>query len=497
LYLYAQALQHDAWYRRTREFLEHAQRDGRIHTLLSRVTTTGRFASSAPNLQNVDMKHFRGYLIPDSDEFVLIELDYSNAENKTGALISGDNAFAQATEGGDFYTAQMNVYWPEESKRLYEAGDKAGLKELRSRGKAVTFASAYGAGAQKISFMIRSSVEEAEAILRAKEQAYPLLTQRKQEYCNAVVMSARRGHNPAFVTLWDGARVPIQFKSRFKPSEYESQTKSASYRTWNYLQQGGVAQLVGAAIVRIAAFLRENNYRTTISINVHDSIILHACVAEVDRILPEILRIMSTVIPADLLRRTKPFIHFVSELGPENAFKWGWQHNRTYPLSLEHFYNQWGKHLLPQDQLALPPDKREAPTWVVNEAAGETLEKEWQEYRKSKALQDYGVSVEVNNRWAMLFGRYEKLERIASELNLAMFDLSMFRSTYAVRVDDPKKGTIDLGVMDFVNAMNTYDALAARGYLKEGLTGLPSYDNLNDILLQYEAKIKEMSNAAV
>lgn len=484
------SLQADAWFKRTREFLEHATRDGRVHSVISRVTRTGRFSSTNPNLQNIDMGHFSGYFVPDDEQYVLLELDYANAENKTGAMVSGDPSFAMATEGGDFHSYQARIYWPEEWEAAKQAGDKAKLKAIRSRSKAVTFASAYGAGAYKISTMIGSTKAEAEAILANKDAAYPILTRRKQDAGNAVLRRVERGGNPAYISLWDASRVVVAATAATPNADFMKAAKSVSYKAWNYLQQGGVAQMVSRAIVSIGEYLREGGYKTTVAINVHDSIILHAYVAEVDDILPRIFQIMAEVVPFEMRSLTRPFIHFISEIGPENAFKWGYVRGRQYPLSFDHFYNQWGKHLLPEDQLALPVDKREAPTWVVNVAEGDTLEKEYERHKRKETLESNGIVVEADNRWVRVVQRIENLARIGGEVLEEINDLViMVRTVYSlsVKVEDGDK---TFGPLDYVNYMYATDALTSRGYDRSTLTSLPDYDTIVSMIERIEEKLR-------
>ncbi len=372
-----EAQENEALVIRIDELLAHAERDGRIHSVISRLTRTGRYTSTTPNLQNLNLSVAAGWLHA-PEGYWYVELDYSNAENKTGAMVAADDRFAMATEGGDFHAAQAEIYFADEWHKAQREGDKKRLKQLRTMGKGVTFGSAYGAGAGKISIMIRQSIDEARRILANKDAAYPRVTQRKREAADVAQRRLQEGQYPTYTTLWTGARVVV-------PSFWEEGKRQAvGYKAWNYIQQGGVAEMIARATVEITEWLLAAGKATYVAFNVHDSLIVAVKLEEYADVLPEIIRIMCRQMPERFCRRTVPMIHFVSEVGPENARKWGYRPGREYPFSLDHFVNQWGVHLLPESQLAEPPERREAPTWIGPVHTGWTLAAEMQQQRQEK-----------------------------------------------------------------------------------------------------------------
>ena len=341
---------------RSEEFLRHAMRDGRIHPILSRDTTTGRFSSKDPNVQNVKMDdkhgfHFSGYLVAD-DGYWLVECDYSNAENVMGAMISADNNFAEATEMGDFHSAQAQIYFPE--KWAAAEGDAKERKRIRGSGKPITFGEAYGAGPTKLATMTKMTIEEVRQIIANKKAAYPKLYAKKKEAEDKCVGRYRDGYFPAYTVLWNGARVPVTIFENERPDgriEY-----GGAYKCWNYVQQGGVSELVSGALIDIDDYLYRVGFETFVTLNVHDSLLPAVKLEEYDEVLPEIFKIMGSQVPQAYLDRTCPPTHFVSEAGPENRYKWGYRWNQEYPFPLDEFVNQWGVHKIPDGE-------DEAPTW--------------------------------------------------------------------------------------------------------------------------------------
>lgn len=375
---YRIAIQLRAYIARVNEFLLHAQRDGKLHPVMSRTTRTSRFSSQTPNLQNLDMKAYKGYLHA-PEGYWLLELDYANAENKTGAMVSGDDNFALATESGDFHSNQAKIYFADEWMRAERIDDRDTLAKLRSVGKNVTFAGAYGAGALKIATMIRQTLERAREILGNRERAFPKVTMRKKEVSDRSQERLNSGYFPPFTALWTGSRVSI-------PSFEENGLKRASgFKAWNYVQQGGVAEMISRAMVEATIWLLENKYKSYIAFNVHDSIVLVVKIEEYYEVVQEVIRIMCRQMPERYCNRTIPRVHFVTEVGPENARKWGWRPNVQYPFPLDEFINQWGVHKLPPEELAKDPKKWEAPTWVGPKHLGWTLEKEMEEQREKRS----------------------------------------------------------------------------------------------------------------
>ena len=90
--------------------LEHAVVDGRLHSLVTIATDTGRRASSYPHMQNWKMPAMAGVAIGD-EGCTLVEIDYSNAENVMAAMISGDDHLSAACDADDFHSMMAARYF--------------------------------------------------------------------------------------------------------------------------------------------------------------------------------------------------------------------------------------------------------------------------------------------------------------------------------------------------------------------------------------------------
>lgn len=134
------------------------------------------------------------------DGFVVATADYAGLEDRVIANLSEDqNKLDVFLKGVDAHSQAAYFYWPDEAtvhlgvfenlteaalefKRLVDAGHLE-LKELRSRGKRISFGLAYGCGAKKVSLAAKVSAQEAEKIFNAyHHELYPGVTKYREEY---------------------------------------------------------------------------------------------------------------------------------------------------------------------------------------------------------------------------------------------------------------------------------------------------------------------------
>lgn len=370
------ASNHIAKLTRIDEFIRHAERDGRIHPIIARKTRTGRMSSTSMNLQNINMKDYRGYLTSNDDSHVLMGIDVSNAENYFAALTFADSQLAMACVSHDFHEQMARGYWGDELIDDLIANDHSAFKQLRKKGKFVTFGSAYGAGARKISRMVGCTTEEAQQLLANRDARFPAYAKGKRLVADRVERCYREGNRPAFTTLWSGRRIAVPTRVYNKRTVVHGQIVNetaievSSYKAVNYLQQGGVGELICRAQVMADEYFELNGVDAYIPLQVHDEIIVHAAIDCAFDAAAFVIRSISEVVPEEYRNRTIPAVRFLAALGPENAEKWGYNPLlNAYPLDKTKFVNQWGIWDMPENEI-------EAPTWTYNHNGGETIEEE-------------------------------------------------------------------------------------------------------------------------
>lgn len=118
--------------------------DGRLHAeFIQAGTTTGRFSSANPNLQNIPVKSELGknirYAFVAEKGYTLASFDYSQIELRVAALLSQDSYFIQVfKDGKDIHAAVAS--------RVFGVKEEDVTAEMRRRAKVINFGILYGMG---------------------------------------------------------------------------------------------------------------------------------------------------------------------------------------------------------------------------------------------------------------------------------------------------------------------------------------------------------------
>ncbi len=276
--------------------MEHAALDGRLHSLVSIATESGRRASSYPHMQNWKMPAMAGVAIGD-EGFTLVEIDYSNAENVMAALIAGDSNLAAACLAEDFHATMAAQYFG----ATWDAADVPERKRLRNMSKKITFGTAYGMGAERLGESIGVTTYEAQKLLAAKDRAFANVTRAR----NA---AKRQTEATGILHLWTGRPVAVP----------------TAFVAWNYLCQGGVSEVLKRAIVRLSEAYRERGMQSRVALDMHDALVLEIAHDEWDTALRLASEIMTHITPDVLNARTDPPIRWRAAPNlAENQKKWG------------------------------------------------------------------------------------------------------------------------------------------------------------------------------
>ncbi len=134
--------------------------DGRLHAkFIQNATTTGRFSSLDPNLQNLPIKSELGRKIRDG--FVaapghqLLALDYSQIELRVAAILSGDENLTQIfAEGKDVHSGVASFVFGVPIDKVD--------KEMRRKAKVINFGIIYGMGVTALRKNLGGTREEAQ-----------------------------------------------------------------------------------------------------------------------------------------------------------------------------------------------------------------------------------------------------------------------------------------------------------------------------------------------
>ena len=168
-------------------------RDGLVHSSMNQCEAiTRRYSSSGPNLQQLPSRgegiKFRTLLKAHHDDAVMVSLDFNGQELVLMAEVSEDEALRSCYMGENLKDGHSLIavaaapsLWGEEityeqfmALRKSSDPEVAGrASDLRGSAKTVNFATQFGALAPKVALTLKSTEEQAQAFIDAKDRAFP------------------------------------------------------------------------------------------------------------------------------------------------------------------------------------------------------------------------------------------------------------------------------------------------------------------------------------
>jgi len=239
--------------------------EGRLHSTLHQDgTTTGRFSSSDPNVQNIPVRDGLG--APIRDAFiapkgrVLLSFDYSQIEMRVLAMLSGDPGLAEIFQAGaDIHTSVAS--------RVFRVQPNDVTKEMRRRAKVINFGIVYGMGVNALKQNLNATREEAQQFYDQYFVTFPKIA----AYFDEVKKEAtQKGYTE---TLFGRRRYFPNLRSRLPFMK-----AMAERMAMNAPLQGTAADFVKIAMARVEDALEKENLATRVDLllQVHDELIFEA-----------------------------------------------------------------------------------------------------------------------------------------------------------------------------------------------------------------------------
>jgi DNA polymerase-1 len=261
-----------------------SKKTGRIHTSFSQaVTTTGRLASSDPNIQNIPVRTEQGQeirraFVAGSKEFTLLAADYSQIELRIMAHLSGDQHMKQAfVSGEDIHTAT--------AARVFGVALADVTSDMRRKAKMVNFGIIYGISAFGLAQRLRIPRKEAADIIESYFKQYPAV----KACMDGIIETAR---NKGYVETIAGRRRHIR-----DINTANGTVRAAAERyAINAPIQGSAADMIKIAMIRIHDMLKQKNAKTRLLLQVHDELVFELHKDE-HGLIEEIRKLMSDALP--------------------------------------------------------------------------------------------------------------------------------------------------------------------------------------------------------
>ena len=260
----------------------HIDESGRIHTSYALASTsTGRLASSEPNLQNIPIRtkegrEIRTAFIADNG-MQLVSADYSQIELRVLAHIADIAQLKKAfADGLDIHAMTAS--------EMFGVPVKDMPSDVRRRAKAINFGIIYGISAFGLANQLGISREEASDYIKTYFLRFPGIRDYMEE-------TKKAAHAQGYVETIFGRRIHYP----------EINTKNPSMRGFleraaiNAPIQGSAADIIRRAMIRMAPALEKARLPSArMLLQVHDELVFEVKDAETEKLIKTARHVMET-----------------------------------------------------------------------------------------------------------------------------------------------------------------------------------------------------------
>jgi DNA polymerase-1 len=252
-------------------YLELLSPDGRLRpNYWLHGTKTGRLSCRQPNLQQIPKeseKRWNGKLkqvFIAKSGYVLLNVDYSQLELRLASAYAAQRNWLEVFNSPPDETGKFPDVFTMMSKEL----------DLPRQGcKTITYAKMFGAQQAKIAYLLGGDPQEALKFIAEWEASH-------DDIVNLAKRVNDKAYRELYINYWTGRR------RRF---DYRSET----HKAFNSLIQGGGAEIVFSAMIRL--FKELDNSECRMLLQVHDSVLFEIKENKVDYFEPMIKELMQDV----------------------------------------------------------------------------------------------------------------------------------------------------------------------------------------------------------
>jgi DNA polymerase-1 len=259
----------------------------RVHTSFNQtIASSGRLSSSNPNLQNIPIRtevgrQIRRAFIADPS-YVLLTADYSQFELRILAHITHEPRLIEAfTENEDIHTIT--------AASLFNVPVSEVTKDQRRLAKTVVYAVLYGQSAFGLAQITGMTNSEASEFIKRYHETFP----RVKGYVESTLAQARK----------QGYVNTLYGRKRFFPDMHmlsHNERQALEREAINMPIQGGNADLIKIAMLRIQHTLTEKHLKTRMILQVHDELIFEVPIEELEQAKYYVKHLMEGVATLDV-----------------------------------------------------------------------------------------------------------------------------------------------------------------------------------------------------
>jgi DNA polymerase I len=254
---------------------------GRVHTCyVLAATSTGRLASTEPNLQNIPIRTEEGRKIRRAfvarNGAVLISADYSQIELRVLAHVADIPQLKRAFED------DLDIHAMTASE-MFGVPIEGMDPHVRRRAKAINFGIIYGISAFGLANQLAIPRDEASDYIRTYFERFPGI----RDYMDSTRRFAREH---GYVETVFGRRCHFPRITASNPSERAFQERAAI----NAPIQGAAADVIRRAMVRMPMALAEAGFKAKMLLQVHDELVFEAEESEAANVMALAIKVMES-----------------------------------------------------------------------------------------------------------------------------------------------------------------------------------------------------------
>lgn len=253
-------------------------KDGKIHAIFNQaLTQTGRLSSSEPNMQNISVrdeesKLIRKAFVPSLD--YILSIDYSQVELRVLASLANDENMIKFFESGEDVHLMT-------ASAIFDLPKEMITSSMRRQAKAVNFGIVYGISDWGLSEQIGCTPSEAKKFITKYFELFPSI----KTYLNELVESCKE---KGYVTTILGRKREVREINSSSYMEREFGKRVAM----NTPIQGSAADIIKIAMTKINNFLKQNNYKSKMILQIHDELVFDVSADEKDTLVPLLTKMM-------------------------------------------------------------------------------------------------------------------------------------------------------------------------------------------------------------
>ena len=243
----------------------------RVHTSYSMASaSTGRLASTNPNLQNIPIRTSDGRRIREAfiarDGYKLISADYSQIELRLMAHAANETEMIKA------FNENVDIHSQTASK-VFGIPIEDLDADIRRSAKAINFGIIYGISAFGLSKQLSCSQSEAKNFIESYFDQFPKI----KIYMDAMIENAKM---KGYVETFFGRRIPIKGIN----SKNFQERSFAERQSINAPIQGSAADIIKRAMIKIHNVFQEKNIESKMLLQVHDELVFECPKDEINTV---------------------------------------------------------------------------------------------------------------------------------------------------------------------------------------------------------------------